>query len=76
MNQYKEQKRGEYLSPPKAPYRGNTTTTDILERSMSENDGKELIRDWSIEVYNKWGDHHAVVDDIAKGFLKTYKTCW
>lgn len=69
LNKYKVHKKDEYLHPPKAPDRGNITTTGILEKSKNETDIKELIKKWAEEVYKKWDTHHAVADNIAKGFL-------
>ncbi|MEQ9064869.1 MAG: hypothetical protein RIE58_11900 [Vicingaceae bacterium] len=69
LNKYKGHEKNEYLHPPKALDRGNIKTTDILEKSTSENECKELIRNWALEVYNKQHTHHALVDNIAKGFV-------
>ncbi|GAA3612208.1 DUF5946 family protein [Flavivirga amylovorans] len=69
LNKYKVDKQDEYLNPPNALNRGNITTTDILIKSNTEVENKELIKKWATEVYKKWDTHHAVVDKIAKGFL-------
>jgi len=69
LNKYKAHKADEYLNPPKAFERGNITTTDILKKSNSEAETKDLIKKWATEVYDKWTINHAVVDVIAKGFL-------
>ena len=69
LNKYKVSKQNEYLHPPKALDRGRITTTDIIEKSKSEAENKNIIRKWAKEVYEKWDTHHDVVDIIAKGFL-------
>ena len=69
LNKYKVHRQDEYLQPPKAPDRGRIKTTDILEKSLSENECKQLIRHWAIEVYNKWNIHHTLVDKMAKEFM-------
>ncbi|WP_422361903.1 DUF5946 family protein [Reichenbachiella sp.] len=70
LNKYKVQKRDEYLTPPELLKRGNITTTDIKEKSTNERECKELIKEWALEVYEKWSVHHDIVDNIAKGFLE------
>ena len=62
-------KQDEYLTPPPLLERGDITTTDILQNANSEQDSKEAIKEWALEVYAKWDAHHEVVDFIAKGFL-------
>jgi len=69
LNKYKADKQNEYLNPPKALERGNITTTDILDKSDNEEESKDLIKKWAVEVYDKWNTYHNVVDTIAKGFL-------
>jgi hypothetical protein len=69
LNKYKVHKQDEYLNPPKVLERGTITTTDILEKSNSGAEIKELITQWAFEVYTKWNTHHPVVDSIAMGFL-------
>ncbi|MDO5977618.1 DUF5946 family protein [Flavivirga spongiicola] len=69
LNKYKIGKENEYLSPPKILERGKITTTDIIEKLTNEKACKDLIRKWALEVYNEWGTHHSVVDNIAKRFL-------
>lgn len=69
LNQYKARRPEEYLDPPKALDRGNMTARDVLGKSTSEDKAKESIENWAAEVYAKWKAHHAVVDQIAKGFL-------
>ncbi len=70
LNKYKIYNQEEYLNPPEILKRGNITTTDILEKSMHEEECKDLIKNWALEVYEKWSNHHAVVDDLVKGFNK------
>ena len=69
LNRYKADKQDEYLTPPPLLERGDITTTDILQNANSEQDSKEAIKEWALEVYAKWDAHHEVVDFIAKGFL-------
>ncbi len=69
LNKYKVHKQDEYLIPPEILKRGNITTTDILETSTNETQCKVLIREWALDVYEKWSNYHGVVDKIAKGFL-------
>ncbi|MFK8038346.1 MAG: DUF5946 family protein [Crocinitomicaceae bacterium] len=70
LNKYKVNKENEYLIPPEVGQRGFITTTNIKEKSNSEEDCKKVIKKWALEVYDKWCDHHNVVDTIAKDFLK------
>jgi len=70
LNRYKVGKPNEYLLPPKQLERGNITTTDILGNSTNESVCKDLIRKWALEVYSKWHQHHMIVDNIARKFLK------
>jgi hypothetical protein len=70
LNKYKVDKQDEYLDPPNVLDRGNITTTDMLGKSNKEEEIKDLIKKWAIEVYHKWSPHHPVVDTIAKGFKK------
>mgnify|MGYP006294361009 CR=1 FL=1 len=70
LNRYKAQNNGEVLDPPAVLQRGTITTTDIVERSNDEGECKEMIKDWSLEVYKAWSKYHATVDTIADGFIK------
>ncbi len=69
LDKYKVDKQDEYLTPPEVLKRGDITTTDILEKSSNEAQCKEMIKNWALDVYEKWNRHHNVVDNIAKGFL-------
>ncbi len=69
LNKYKVNKQGEYLTPPERLERGKTTTTDLIDKQKHEAEYKELIKEWALEVYDKWNAHHSIVDEIAKGFL-------
>ncbi len=69
LNRYKANRQNEYLIPPEILKRGNITTTDIKEKSTNETECKDLIREWALDVYDKWSNYHGVVDEIAKGFL-------
>jgi len=69
LNRYKINKQEEYLTPPPLLERGNITTTDILQNANSEQDTKEAIKEWALEVYARWDAHYEVVDFIAKGFM-------
>ncbi len=69
LNKYKVHKQDEYLRPPNVLERGDITTTDIVRTASNETECKSLIKDWALEVYDKWGAHHSIVDAIAKGFL-------
>lgn len=69
LNKYKLHNKDEYLIPPRVGERGKITTTDILEKSKNEADCKKLIMNWALEVHSVWGNHHYIVDNIAKGFL-------
>lgn len=69
LNKYKVNRQDEYLIPPNMQERGNITTTDIIEKSKSEEECKDLIENWALEVYSKWSSCHNVADVIAKGFL-------
>jgi hypothetical protein len=70
LNKYKVDRQDEYLSAPNALQRGTITTTDILDESKNKGEIKKLIKKWANEVYQEWAVHHAVVDKIAKEFLK------
>jgi len=69
LNRYKADKQDEYLNPPKVLERGKITTTDILTQSTNEAKCKEIIENWALEVYEKWNQHHDVVDNIARAFV-------
>lgn len=69
LNGYKKHRPNEYLDPPEALKRGSISTTDILEKSLDDKGCKELIREWALEVYEKWQEHHHIADTIARGFL-------
>lgn len=73
LNKYKLQRPNEFLSPPPILQRGKITTTDVLEGSDNESECRELIKQWGLEVYNSWSEHHALVDGIAHGFVTKYK---
>ncbi len=73
LNKYKVDKQDEYLTPPDVLNRGHITTIDILEKPTNEMECKDLIKKWAMEVYNKWGNHHDIVDNIAKNFLNMKK---
>ncbi len=70
LNKYKVYKQDEYLEPPNVLERGDITTTDIIGSSSNQTERKSLIKDWALEVYNKWNTHHNKVDIIAREFLK------
>lgn len=72
LNQYKKEKQDEYLFPPPVLERGQITTTEILKVKDDENKCNVLIKKWADEVYKIWGDHHEIVDVVAKRFI--YKT--
>lgn len=69
LNKYKVHKQDEYLTPPELLKRGNITTIDIKEKSTNETECKELIKKWTLEVYDRWSFQYDIVDNIAKGFL-------
>ncbi len=69
LNLYKTGKQDEYLVPPEVGKRGNITSTDILEKEDNEKACKNLIRNWAIEVYQRWNDNHSIVDNIVTGYL-------
>lgn len=71
MNKYKISKQNEYLVPPKALNRGEISTIDILKKSNSEAECKGLINKWARGTYDLWSNSHNVVEEIAKGFLRS-----
>ena len=70
LNTYKKDRCNEYLTPPEKLHRGKITTTDILAVSDNTKLRKNLIINWSQEVYDKWNAYHHVVDIVAQDFLK------
>ena len=73
LNRYKVIHPQEILDPPRILERGSITTTDVSNTSDNENDCRELILKWGIEVYNSWTGHHKRVDKTANGFIKRNK---
>ena len=72
LNRYKVNHQSEYLIPPKVFERGKITTTDIRKKSTNEEDCKNAIIKWAKEVHSVWSNSHAIVDNIAKGFITNY----
>ena len=71
INKYKSN-RFEFLIPPPPKHRGNLTTSDLIQKGTTA----ELIlkvKDWAMEVFQAFGDHHIVVSSIASMYLNKYK---
>ena len=69
LNKYKVDKQDELLIPPEVKKRGRITTTQVLQKATPEEECKEWINKWAMEVYEIWSNYHKVVDKIAKEFL-------
>jgi hypothetical protein len=70
INRYKEN-CSEFLIPPPPKQRGNITTSDLIQCDTTV----ELIskvREWAMEVFHAFGDHHNVVSTIADMYIDKY----
>jgi hypothetical protein len=70
INKYKKD-RSDFLFPPPPKQRGNFTTSDLIKIDESV----ELIakvKEWAMEVFQAFGNHHIVVSTIASMYLDKY----
>ncbi|MEM9053280.1 MAG: DUF5946 family protein [Bacteroidota bacterium] len=70
LNAYKEIHPEEILEPPLILDRGTITVTDVSNKSDTEQECREIVFKWGMEVYHSWARHHELVDEIAEGFVK------
>ncbi|WP_133166400.1 hypothetical protein [Sphingobacterium haloxyli] len=63
----------EYLSPPSVLERGSITVKSVKDSATSEDNCKQMIRIWGLNVYGAWKEHHVLVDNIALSFLEIYR---
>ncbi|KAB7727918.1 hypothetical protein F5984_19320 [Rudanella paleaurantiibacter] len=70
INQYKKNKK-EFLTPPPLQHRGNLTTSDLVGLTSTQ-DCVRLVRQWAMDVYTSYSDHHHLVSLIADTFLTRY----
>lgn len=71
LNNYKINKPDELMVAPNLKQRGQITSTDILSQIANENESKNRIKKWALEVYNSWCENHSLIQDISNGFLKS-----
>lgn len=71
LKAYKVHHPTEFLEPPDPLKRGKMSVLDVLNGSKDEAECKHTIHQWGKAVYEAWERHHATVDEIALGFLKT-----
>lgn len=70
INRYKGN-HFEFLNPPPAKQRGSITTSDLIQIHRAA----ELIakvKEWGVEVFQAFGEHHRVVSNIANMYLAKY----
>ena len=70
INDYKKNKT-EYLTPPPPGMRGQITTLDLLKAS-TPNECMNIVKDWAIEVYHAFSNHHPLISSIADSYLNRY----
>ncbi|CAM1346967.1 DUF5946 family protein [Tenacibaculum insulae] len=71
LNIYKKLHLDEHLTPPKPLERGLLSITDVVKKSKNEEEYKEMIKEWALEVYNCWERHHKTVGKIAEQYINT-----
>jgi hypothetical protein len=70
LNRYKSNKPNEFLIVPESLNRGNIRAKDLTNATTAE-ECAQLITKWADEVYQSWSSNHAVISQIADGFLAT-----
>lgn len=68
LNAYKLNRPNERLVPPEPLERGLITAYDLTKVTTAEA-CIGLIKSWADEVYRAWASQHALVSQIAEGFL-------
>lgn len=68
---YKKKHPNEILDPPSVLDRGKTTVVDLASASTFEV-YKQLLLQWSREVYRTWNRHHELKSKIASDFIDSY----
>jgi hypothetical protein len=69
LNAYKLNRPNEFLTIPKPLARGSITARDLTKVTTTD-ECVELIRKWANEVYQAWSENHALVSQIADGFIE------
>lgn len=71
FNNYKINKPDELMAAPDLKQRGKTTSTEVLFEIANEDECKNRIEKWALEVYKSWSANHPIAEGIAEGFLKS-----
>ena len=53
---------------PESLNRGTIRSKDLITATTTE-ECAQLIKKWAYEVYQSWSSNHAVISQIADGFL-------
>ena len=70
VNKYKKNS-SELLTPPPPGQRGNITSLDLIQcDTTAELIGK--VREWAMEVFHSFGNHHMVASTIARMYIDKY----
>lgn len=71
LNAYKLNRPEEVLSIPNPLERGRINAKDLM-MATSPAECIELVLIWANEVYQAWSKNHALVSEIADGFIEKY----
>ncbi len=73
LNKYKSNKPNEFLKAPEPLQRGKITARDLIKATTAE-ECAQLIIKWADEVYHSWSSSHAIISQIADGFLDKHQS--
>jgi hypothetical protein len=71
LNRYKSNNPNEFLKAPEPLDRGEITARDLIKATTAE-ECAQLIIKWADEVYHSWSSSHAIISQIADGFLDNH----
>jgi hypothetical protein len=70
INHYRKN-RTEFLTPPPLTQRGKLTTSNLLT-ATTPHECMDIVKQWAINVYDSFNNHHALVSSIANIFISKY----